>query len=52
MRVKKTAPEKSLLEGTNTKIWTMQRQACGLCDTEFFKLKTMALHEMKYALVG
>jgi len=40
------------LEGTNTKIRVMQRQAYGLRDTEFFKLKIMALHETKYALVG
>lgn len=40
------------LEGTNTKIRVMQRQAYGFRDTEFFKLKIMALHEAKYALVG
>ena len=40
------------LEGTNTKIRVMQRQAYGFRDTEFFKLKIMALHETKYALVG
>jgi transposase len=43
-----TAP----LEGTNTKIRVLQRQAYGFRDTEFFKLKIMALHESKYALVG
>jgi transposase len=40
------------LEGTNNKIKTMQRQAYGYRDREFFKLKILALHETKYALVG
>jgi len=40
------------LEGTNNKIKTMKRQAYGFKDMEFFKLKIMALHETKYALVG
>jgi transposase len=40
------------LEGTNNKIKTMQRKAYGFRDVEFFKLKIMALHETKYALVG
>jgi transposase len=40
------------LEGTNNKIKTMKRQAYGFRDREFFKLKIMALHETKYALVG
>jgi transposase len=40
------------LEGTNNKIKTMQRQAYGFRDTEFFKLKIYAIHETKYALVG
>ena len=40
------------LEGVNNKIKTMKRQAYGYRDTEFFKLKIMALHETKYALVG
>jgi transposase len=40
------------LEGTNNKIKTMKRQAYGFRDLEFFKLKIMALHETKYALVG
>lgn len=43
-----TAP----LEGTNNKIKTMTRQAYGFRDKEFFKLKIMALHQTKYALVG
>jgi transposase len=40
------------LEGTNNKIKTMQRQAYGFRDQEFFKLKIYALHRAKYALVG
>jgi transposase len=40
------------VEGTNNKIRTMQRQAYGFRDKEFFKLKIHALHEAKYALVG
>ena len=40
------------LEGTNNKIKTMKRQAYGFRDLEFFKLKIMAIHETKYALVG
>jgi transposase len=40
------------LEGTNNKIKTMKRQAYGFRDQEFFKLKILALHEAKYALVG
>jgi len=40
------------LEGTNNKIKTMQRQAYGFRDQEFFKLKIYALHETTYALTG
>ncbi len=40
------------LEGTNNKIRTMQRQAYGFRDREFFELKLFALHETRYALVG
>lgn len=40
------------LEGTNNKIKTMKRQAYGFRDNQFFKLKIMALHNTKYALVG
>jgi len=40
------------LEGTNTKIRVLQRQAYGFRDREFFKLKIHALHESTYALVG
>lgn len=40
------------LEGTNNKIRTMQRQAYGFRDPEFFRLKIYALHEANYALTG
>jgi len=40
------------LEGMNNKIKTMKRQAYGFRDLEFFKLKIMAIHKSKYALVG
>jgi transposase len=40
------------LEGMNNKIKTMKRQAYGFRDQEFFKLKILAIHEAKYALVG
>jgi len=40
------------LEGTNNKIKTLQRQAYGFRDMEFFKLKIYALHQTGYALIG
>src|SRR5262245_64725386 len=40
------------MEGTNHKIKTRKRQAYGFRDLEFFKLKILAIHETKYALVG
>jgi transposase len=40
------------MEGTNNKIKTLNKQAYGFRDREFFKLKIYALHETKYALVG
>jgi transposase len=40
------------LEGTNNKIRTMQRQAYGFRDHQFFKLKIYALHETRFELVG
>jgi transposase len=40
------------LEGTNTKLRVMQRQAYGFRDQEFFHLKIYQLHETKHALVG
>jgi transposase len=40
------------LEGTNTQIRALQRQAYGFRDIAFFKLKIHALHETRYELVG
>jgi transposase len=40
------------LEGTNNKIKTMKRQAYGFRDMDYFKLKILALHRTRYALVG
>jgi transposase len=40
------------MEGTNNKIKTMKRQAYGFRDTEFFKLKILAIHESRYELIG
>jgi transposase len=40
------------MEGTNNKIKTMKRQAYGFRDMEFFKLKILAIHEAKYAILG
>jgi len=40
------------LEGTNTKIQALKRQAYGFRDHAFFKLKILGLHETKRALVG
>jgi transposase len=40
------------LEGTNTKIQVMKRQAYGYRDHAFLKLKILGLHETKHALVG
>jgi transposase len=40
------------LEGTNNKIKTMQRQAYGYRDREFFELKIFAIHQARYELVG
>ena len=40
------------LEGTNTKIRVLQRQAYGYRNMEFFKLKLLGLHETKVTLVG
>ena len=39
------------LEGTNNKIKTMQRQSYGFRDKEFFKLKILAIHQSRYALI-
>ena len=43
-----TAP----LEGTNNQSKTLQRQAYGFRDHEFFKLRIYALHESRHVLVG
>lgn len=40
------------LEGMNNKIKTLQRQAYGYRDQEFFKLRIYSIHLAKYALVG
>jgi transposase len=40
------------LEGTNTKIQLMKRQAYGFRDQAFFRLKILGIHETKRALVG
>ena len=40
------------LEGTNNKIKTMQRQAYGYRDEEFFKLRIYSIHLAKYVLLG
>jgi transposase len=40
------------LEGTNTKIQAMKRQAYGFRNRDFFKLKILGIHETKHALGG
>ncbi len=40
------------LEGTNTRIKLLQRQAYGYRDQEFFRLRILALHETRFELVG
>ncbi|MBI5252477.1 MAG: transposase [Desulfomonile tiedjei] len=40
------------LEGTNNKIKTLQRQACGFRDQAFFILRIYALHMTRYELLG
>jgi transposase len=40
------------LEGLNNKIKTMKRQAYGYRNNEYFKLKILAIHRTRYALVG
>jgi transposase len=40
------------LEGTNNKIKTLQRQAYGFRDRDFFILRIYALHSTRYKLVG
>jgi hypothetical protein len=45
-------PFSKRLRPSKAKIETMKRQAYGFRDMEFFKLKILAIHETKYALVG
>jgi transposase len=40
------------LEGLNNKIKTLKRQSYGFRDQEYFKLKILAIHRKRYALVG
>ena len=40
------------LEGLNNKIKTLQRQAYGYRDKDFFELRIYSIHLAKYALVG
>ena len=40
------------MEGTNNKIKTLNRQAYGYRDEEFFILKLLGLHESRYKLCG
>ena len=40
------------LEGLNNKIKTLQRQAYGYRDQEFFQLRIYAIHKAEYELVG
>ena len=40
------------LEGVNNKIKTLQRQAYGYRDQDYFTLRIYGLHQTKYALVG
>ena len=40
------------LEGTNNKIKTLQRQAYGYRDLEYFTWRIYGLYEAKYALTG
>jgi transposase len=40
------------LEGVNNKIKTLQRQAYGYRDQEFFQLRIYSIHLAKYALIG
>ena len=40
------------LEGLNNKIKTLQRQAYGYRDQEFFQLRIYSIHLAKYVLLG
>ena len=39
------------LEGLNNKIKVLKRSAYGFTDDEYFKLRILALHEYRYALL-
>ncbi len=41
-----------ILEGTNNKIKTLTKQAYGYRDSDYFRLKLLALHRSKYQLAG
>jgi transposase len=40
------------LEGLNNKIKTLKRQSYGFRDQEYFKLKILAIHRTRYAILG
>ena len=40
------------LEGLNNKIKTLKRQSYGFRDQQYFKLKILAIHRSRYALLG
>jgi transposase len=40
------------LEGLNNKIKTLKRKSYGFRDQEYFKLKILAIHKTRFALVG
>jgi transposase len=40
------------LEGLNNKIKTLKRQSYGFRDQEYFKLKILAIHKARHAIVG
>lgn len=40
------------LEGINNKIKTLKRQSYGFRDSEYFRLKILAIHRSRYAFVG
>ena len=40
------------LEGTNNKIKTIQRQAYGYRDDEYFRLRIFSSHTTRYELIG
>jgi len=41
-----------MIKSKYNKIMMMKRHVYGFRDHEFFKLKILAIHETKYALVG